>query len=615
MTEMTSEQQKERVRRRVRSAVDPDSYIYTPAQENNGYAKTDEFQRVAIYARVSTLDPRQTSSYELQQKYYEDLVSRYPKWTLYKIYADEGKSGVTTQHREAFNEMMKDAMEGKFDLIIVKSISRLARNVMDFLGTVHKLAEKKIGILFESEAIYSLNETSHLALSFQATVAEEESRIRSRSMESSLRMRLDHGLPLTPELLGFIKDENGKLIVNAETENIPRLMFYMYLYGYSTQQIADTLTKMSRKTYLGNVKWSAGGVAKTLSNERYCGDVKTRKRYKVFAADVVSQKTFKNNGEKPQSYYMSEHEAIVSRDDFLAVQRIMSNAKFGGTSLLPELRVIPKGLLKGYVIVHPKWGSFTMEDYMTACKAVDPGDTDEEIVVEQKPGDFDLSGYSLVDHKLFDEQQVPSISLQSDGIKFSMSCVKSMNCDNYVELLIHPAKKKIAIRQTTKENRCAIQWTTGGKSTRKPRMMNGKAYIGTLFQLFGWKSEFKYKLYGCVYRDGKNSAAIFTDSDASVYIKEDEILSAGVDAKGKFLNQSGKRIRLNSGNLGNRFGQDYYAAKSMPEMIKQTQEEWQTRIEGQLCATSKKLNVTPYDELRAFIKQELGDYFEEVASE
>ena len=303
MAVWTSEQQRERVRKRIRKASDPDSYNYTPAKENNDYAKTDEYQRIAIYARVSTLSSQQTSSYELQQKYYEDLVRRYPKWTLYKIYADEGKSGVTTQQRDSFNEMMKDAMEQKFDLIIVKSISRLARNVVDLLSTVRKLAEKKIGVLFESEAVFSLNDNSHLSLTFQATIAEEKSRIRSRSMESSLRMRLDHGLPLTPELLGFRKNGEGKLVINQDTYKIPKLMFYMYLYGYSTKRIAEILTLLSKKTYLGNANWTASGVARSLQNERYCGDVQTRKRFKVFAADVVNQKTFKNCGEKPQSYY------------------------------------------------------------------------------------------------------------------------------------------------------------------------------------------------------------------------------------------------------------------------------------------------------------------------
>lgn len=615
MSEWTREQQTERVRRRIRAAVDPDTYHYTPARENHEYANIDECLRVAIYARVSTLNPMQTSSFELQKKYYEDLVRRYPKWTLVKIYADEGKSGVTTQHRDGFNEMMKDAMERKFDLIIVKSISRMARNVVVLLSTVRKLAEKKIGVLFESEAVYSLNDMSHLALTFQATVAEEESRIRSRSMEASLRMRLDHGLPLTPELLGFVKDEEGKLITNQETSNIPKLMFFMYLYGYSTQQIADILTRLSKRTYLGNLKWTATGVARSLSNERYCGDVKTRKRYKVFAADVVKQKTFKNQGEKPQSYYMDEHDAIVSRDDFLAVQRIMHNAKYGGTSLLPELKVIPKGLLKGFVIVHPKWGSFTKDDYLSASRSVEPDEAAEEITMKVKPGSFDLRKFETVSISMFEEQQIPAISLQKNEIKFSTSCVRGMVCDHYVELMIHPVQKKIAIRPTTKENRYAIQWTSGGKDNREPRSISCKAYIGTLFQIFEWKPDYKYKLYGCIYRDGKDAACVFTTTDASVYIKKEQILAAGIDVSGKFLNQSGKRIRACAEPPGSGLGKDYYAAKTMREMLLQTREEWQTRLDGQLCAAGEKLNVTPYEELRTFIQQELGDLFEEVQPE
>lgn len=615
MSALNNEEQKARVRRRIRAAQDPDSYSYTPAIENTIRARAQEYQRVVIYARVSTLNPLQTSSFELQQKYYTELVGRYPKWVLIRIYADEGKSGVTTEKRDEFNEMMRDGMAGKFDLIIVKNISRLARNSTILMSTVRRLAEKKIGIFFESEAIYSLSENCSLALKFQADMAEEESRIRSRSMESSLRMRLDHGLPLTPELLGFMKDEDGKLVVNPETYKIPKLMFYMYLYGYSTQQIADTLTKLCKRTYLGNLSWSAGGVAKTLQNERYCGDVKTRKRFKVFAGDLVdkdSQKTFKNMGEKPQSYYKNEHEAIISRDDFLAVQRIMFNAKYGGTSLLPELRVIPEGLLKGFVIIHPKWASFTEENYTAASRAVDSGEEQDEILFQAKTGDFDLRHYEVVNFNLFEEHQIPSVLLQKNGIRFNASCVNKMDCGNYVELLVHPTQKRIAIRPTTKENRYAVQWSTGSKDHYESRSINGKAFISTLYQIFGWPEEHKYRLYGCVYKDGKNSACIFTGTDISVYIDKEELISKGIDASGKLLNQSGKCVRAFTGEIGKRFGRDYYVEKSMAEMVKQTKAEWQTRIEGQLCPSQDKLNITPYDELKAFIQEELGDLFEEV---
>jgi len=600
----------EQNRYRVRTATDPDQY--TPATESTEYVRSDQYQRVGIYARVSTDDPAQTTSFELQQKYYMELVSRHPKWILVKIYSDEGKSGTTTQHRVGFQEMIDDAYAGKLDLIICKSISRFARNVVDFLSTIRKLSEKKVGVLFESEGIYSLNSNIHIALSFQATVAEEESRIRSRSMEASLQMRLDHGLPLTPELLGFLKDENGKLIVNPETKDIPKLMFYMYLYGYSTQQIADKLIRLCKKSYLGNVKWTAGGVAKSLRNERYCGDVKTRKRFSKFAADVDQQKTFTNRGEKPQSYYIGDHESIVSRDDFLAVQRIMNNAKYGGTSLLPELKVIPKGLLKGFVIVHPKWSSFTKEDYIAASRSAEQEDETDEITVTAEPGDFDLRNYDVVSFNLFDEQSVPAIILQKDELKFSKSCIRGMACGDYVELLVHPIRKRIAIRPTTPDNRYAIHWCGGGQKEKEPRSIGCKAYIDKLFDIFEWRQDYKYKLYGCIYRDGKDSACIFTTTNASVYIQKEQILKSGIDAGGKLLNQSGKRVRTYTEDLGKRFGQEYYAAKTLQKMVLQTKEQWQMRMEGQLCSTGEKLNVTPYEELRAFIRQELGELFEEV---
>lgn len=611
-TELTNTQKQERVRQRIsRASIDPDKYEYIPAKEQNDHVKADEVQRVAIYARVSTDNPMQTSSFELQQKYYEELIGRYPKWVLVQIYADEGKSGTTMQHRKAFKEMLKDANAGKIDLIIVKNISRFARNVVDCLSVIRKLSEKKVGVLFESEAIYSLNDDSHLALSFQATIAEQESRVRSRSMETSLRMRLDHGLPLTPELLGFMHDENGKLVINPETYQTPKLMFYMYLYGYSTQQIADTLTRLSKRTYLGNLKWTASGVAATMRNERYCGDVLTRKRFTKFAVDVHDQKSFKNRGEKPQSHYLDDHEAIIDRNDFLAVQRIMNNAKFGGTSLLPELQVIPDGLLKGFVIVHPKWGSFTKADYIHACESVDPAPS-KEVRLEVEGGSFDLSGYEVADFKLFSDQRVPAIMLHRDNITFSVAGIRAMDLkDNFVELLVHPLRKEIAVRPTDKNNRCAIQWSSGIRGNRQSRQVAAKAYIQTMYQIFSWEPENHYKLYGRVYRDGQDAACIFAGTNASVYIKNDEVIVE--DATGQQINRQGRRIRGVVGAFGHGVGNAYYVEKSMTELRNLTRQEWQTQLAGRMFSTDSTLRVTPYEELRSFIREELGELFEEEA--
>ena len=250
---LTSEQAKEKIKKKYNVTVDPDNYEFFPEKKRKNYYDNDEILRVAIYVRVSTTNVKQTSSYELQKKYYEDFVIKHPNWILTKIYADEGISGTSLAHRDEFNKMIADCKAGKIDMIITKNVSRFARNIMDCLGITRKLAEMEppVGVFFESECIFSLDEDSQMTLSFLASMAEEESHAKSRSMEASLRMRLDNGIPLTPKLLGYRHNADGNLIVNPEEAPTVKLIFYMYLYGYSTQQIADALTAVERKTYLG----------------------------------------------------------------------------------------------------------------------------------------------------------------------------------------------------------------------------------------------------------------------------------------------------------------------------------------------------------------------------
>ena len=143
---------------------------------------------------------------------------KHPNWTLVKIYSDKGISGTSTKHRIALNQMLADSRAGKIDLIITKSVSRLARNTVDCITMVRNLTELRnpVGVFFESECIFSLNEDTSMPLSFLASIAENESRIRSRSMEVSLAQRLNGGLPLTPKLLGYSHDTDGKLVINPD---------------------------------------------------------------------------------------------------------------------------------------------------------------------------------------------------------------------------------------------------------------------------------------------------------------------------------------------------------------------------------------------------------------
>lgn len=151
-------ERKERVRRRINTKVDPENYEFIPAKKPIDYYDNDIPQRVAVYARVSTDNVQQTSSYELQKKYYEDFVLHHPNWTLVKIYADEGISGTSLVHRDEFNAMMTDCRSGKIDMIINKSVSRFARNVVDCISMVRMLAElpSPVGVFFESECIFPL---------------------------------------------------------------------------------------------------------------------------------------------------------------------------------------------------------------------------------------------------------------------------------------------------------------------------------------------------------------------------------------------------------------------------------------------------------------------------
>lgn len=614
------ERKKDKTRKRMHVEIDPENYEYTPAKKAIDYYDNDTPQRVGIYVRVSTDDVRQTTSFELQKQYYEEFVQKHPNWTLIKIYPDEGISGTSLRHRDQFNQMISDSRAGKLDLIITKSVSRFARNVVDCIGLTRDLAELKppVGVFFESEAIFSLNDDSQMALSFVATMAEEESHTRSRSMETSLRMRLDHGIPLTPKLLGYMHDEDGNLIINPEEAPTVKLAFYMYLYGYSTQQIADTFNELQRKSYLGNVKWTSSGIVQILRNERHCGDVITRK---TFTPNYRDHKSVRNRGERPQSTYRKHHEGIVSRDDFIAVQRMLDNAKYRNKSYLPELRVIESGILKGFVVINPRWAGFKEQDYFEAAQSVYKTNIEQsnipvlppaEISITIEAGDFDLRGFEITRSEFFDSNQRPTVTFAEKKIKFSTDCVRKFATNNYVELLINPIEKKFAVRSTTKENRQAVVCSQLDAKKYLPKTISASAFSDTLFSIFGWNPECKYRIIGSLYEEGNQIAYIFDTDNSEIFFKSyvltnQEANEAGGKTGIQPYTPSGKRIRAIPQEWTNSFGKPYYQhEQTLAALAAQSEADWQIRMEGQLVETGRKINVTAFEELKQFINQELN---------
>lgn len=219
------DEQKARIRQRYKG-IDPEELEVIPALPPEDIFKTEKKLRVSVYARVSTDDPRQTSSYELQKNHYQDVVNKNPNWMLVEIYADEGISGTSLQHRDAFKKMIEDCEAGKIDLIITKSVSRFARNVVDCIRYVRELSSLRppVGVFFETEHLNTLDPKSEMILSFMSTLAQEESHTKSEIMNSSIEMRFRRGIFLTPPLLGYDQDENGDLVINPHEAKIVQLM-------------------------------------------------------------------------------------------------------------------------------------------------------------------------------------------------------------------------------------------------------------------------------------------------------------------------------------------------------------------------------------------------------
>lgn len=514
-----TDKKKQKIRDRYKG-VSEDTLDVIPATPHEDFYKSETSKRVAVYARVSTDDPNQTSSYELQKNHYEDMVSRRENWTLVGIYADEGISGTSLQHRDSFLRMIQDCRDGKIDLIVTKSVSRFARNIIDCIGYVRQLkaADPPIGVFFETENIFTLDENSEMSLSFIATLAQEESHTKSEIMNASIEMRFKRGIFLTPPLLGYDKDEDGNLVINEEEANTVRLIFFSYLYGYSAQKIADALTELERLTKRGNQVWNVSSVHQILCNERYCGDVLARK---TFTPNYLTHKPKKNRQDRNQYLQKNHHEQIISREDFFAVQKMMRNAKYKNKGYFPEMHVLQEGILKGFVSVHPRWAGFTVDDYYLANESVGEDHyAPETVELRLRKGSIDLSGYELVRTQFMSTSGQLSLSLTSGRMLFNKPCFTKLDDFQYIELLVHPRRQMIAVRKALPGSHYAIQWCRekGGEIVSK--LIKGMAFLPTLFQLFGWNINGRYKIIGSVHRKDNESVLLFNARDAVLFVEE-----------------------------------------------------------------------------------------------
>jgi len=293
-----------------------------PAKEPTGEEASGKKRKVAAYCRVSTDSEEQMKSYVTQKKAYEDLIKGREDWIYVDIYADPGISGTSLKHREDFNRMLSDAKAGKIDMIITKSISRFARNVVDCVTIVRKLKDMNppVAVFFEDMNINTLSMSGELLLVILAAVAQGESEMKSISVKWGFRKRFEKGIPKIGPLYGYDKDGRN-LTINEPEAAVVRVMFSMLLDGQPVSHICNVLNQQEIPSPKGK-KWTYSTVRSILSNEKYCGDVVTQK---TICIDMFEHKTVKNTGQLDQFKIPDHHEPIVSKDAWEEAQQLLAN--------------------------------------------------------------------------------------------------------------------------------------------------------------------------------------------------------------------------------------------------------------------------------------------------
>ena len=483
--------------------VDPSEIEVIPADEDNALDIENRKMKVAAYVRVSTQNDEQTSSFELQVNDFTKRINDNPNWEFAGIYSDEGISGTELSHRKGMLDLIEDAKAGKVQLILVKSIARFARNVVDCLSIVQELKDYGVGVCFDENNLCTLGAEGTMLLTILATVAEEESRSKSFIMNWSIQRRFQNGIFLTPELLGYDKDENGELVINEDEAETIKVIYYLYVNGWSSREIADLLTEYQRETKIGNTEWDFSSVINILDNERHCGDVLAHKTY---TPDFKTHKSVKNEGKLPKYRKRDHHEAIIDRDVYNAAQLIRASAYYRRKKhALPVMSVVEDGVLKGYVPIDRNWQGFSPDDYRMACESVA---TDEPHVEENSPR-LNLRGYQRVSSYFFPSSDDLFLTISDGRMRFNAACLRKFEDVEYVELLINTVNNCIAIRPCEKDNPNAIHWGKLKENKWVVSSLSCRGLSKVLFGLMSWEDEGKYRFKGQFRSNGNDKMLIF----------------------------------------------------------------------------------------------------------
>lgn len=277
-------------------------------------------KRVCAYCRVSTDSREQQNSFIAQTAYYEELIGKRSDWEYAGIYADEARSGTKLQKRDDFLRMIKDCEAGKIDMIITKSVTRFARNTVDSIKAIRKLKLLGVAVFFEKENINTLFESSEMLLTILSSLAQGEAESISTNNKWAAVKRFQEGsFKIGTPAHGYVKDENGELVIDEQEVETVRYIFKQYLNGKGSYVIAKELTGKGIQTIRNAEKWSDGVVKEILLNPIYTGNLILQK---TFTTEGVPFKRKRNKEELPQYFISENHEPIISMEEAEAVKEI-----------------------------------------------------------------------------------------------------------------------------------------------------------------------------------------------------------------------------------------------------------------------------------------------------
>ena len=283
-------------------------------------------RRVVFYGRVSSEHEAQLSALENQIQWYDDIATRHQNWMVLRKYVDEGITAMQAKKRPAFLQMIQDAKQKKFDLIVTREVCRFARNTVDTLVVTRDLKNYGVEVYFVEDNIWTMDGDGELRLTIMATLAQEESRKTSERVRAGQKISRDKGVLYgNGNILGYDRDKNtGTYVINAEQAETVKMIYDLYCAGMGMSQIRDEMIRRHRKDSSGLVRWENSKISRILHNSTYKGYpayLKSRRN------NFLDQKIIRNRDEDSYMYVKGDFEPIISEEQWERCKQIREQRK------------------------------------------------------------------------------------------------------------------------------------------------------------------------------------------------------------------------------------------------------------------------------------------------